>query len=493
MQTERDTFVLSLAKFTNLTVPKEIDEKNIKCIKLLLAIASNYGHVLGSSWLYVIECLTRIDYYTHLGQDDPFYSQRERVSKNPVIEKIEIANAEIIKGSIDLNTIHYIFNKSTNFELNEIIDFITALCKKSEEELKHPTNPSSFSLQKIVEVADYNLDRIKFVWQKIWNIIKEHISNVAINSSTEISMFAVDSLKQLSTKFLKKQELATHEFQREFLQPFETIFIRVKNDDTKNLILDCCNFIASNMAGSLKSGWKSIFDILGHSIDTHKETLIKFAFSILQRIMKENPPSLQERLSDLIVLLVKFAKCKYEDISSVSLKNVKERIDTLIKNFKEQKQKHNSNKSEEAEAEANGKPEKKIADPKIVDTKIADPKIYGISQTGWVGILQALLTIFSNKKLNLHQQSIEALFDILALCGDEFPQEFWHVVTSGVIKPLFDEIQFFFQSDKEKPPSVEACENALKRTIDVHHMYYSKLDYFTEDLFNTILGCATIS
>ena len=132
MQTERDTFVLSLAKFTNLTVPKEIDEKNIKCIKLMLTIASNYGHVLGSSWLYVIECLTRIDYYTHLGQDDPFYSQRERVSKNPAIEKIEIANAEIIKGSIDLNTIHYIFNKSTNFELNEIIDFITALCKKSE-------------------------------------------------------------------------------------------------------------------------------------------------------------------------------------------------------------------------------------------------------------------------------------------------------------------------------------------------------------------------
>ena len=58
--------------------------------------------------------------------------------------------------------------------------------------------------------------------------------------------------------------------------------------------------------------------------------------------MKENPPSLQERLSDLIVLLVKFAKCKYEDISSVSLKNVKERIDTLIMNFKEQKQKQKS-------------------------------------------------------------------------------------------------------------------------------------------------------
>lgn len=59
-----------------------------------------------------------------------------------------------------------------------------------------------YCLQKLVEVAHFNMDGIKFVWAKIWNIMREHLSYVALNSKPEVSLFAIDSLKQLSIKFL---------------------------------------------------------------------------------------------------------------------------------------------------------------------------------------------------------------------------------------------------------------------------------------------------
>jgi brefeldin A-inhibited guanine nucleotide-exchange protein len=86
--------------------------------------------------------------------------------------------------------------------------------------------------------------------------MREHISNVAINSPPEISLFAVDSLKQLSIKFLKKDEFASLEFQKEFLKPFETIFEKVNNDYIKDLVLNCCNYIISHVMKNIKSGWK---------------------------------------------------------------------------------------------------------------------------------------------------------------------------------------------------------------------------------------------
>ena len=44
--------------------------------------------------------------------------------------------------------------------------------------------------------------------------------------SEEVSFFVVDSLRQLSMKFLEKGELANFRFQKDFLRPFEHIMKR---------------------------------------------------------------------------------------------------------------------------------------------------------------------------------------------------------------------------------------------------------------------------
>ena len=55
-----------------------------------------------------------------------------------------------------------------NLDAEAIIDFINALCLVSKDELLDVDNPRKFSLQRIVEVADFNMGRIRFVWAKIW-------------------------------------------------------------------------------------------------------------------------------------------------------------------------------------------------------------------------------------------------------------------------------------------------------------------------------------
>lgn len=53
-------------------------------------------------------------------------------------------------------------------------------------------------------------------------MLGEHFNRVGCLSE-EISFFAIDSLRQLSMKFIEKGEFANFRFQKDFLRPFEVI------------------------------------------------------------------------------------------------------------------------------------------------------------------------------------------------------------------------------------------------------------------------------
>jgi brefeldin A-inhibited guanine nucleotide-exchange protein len=63
-------------------------------------------------------------------------------------------------------------------------------------------------------VAHFNMDRIRVVWSRVWVIIAEHFIKVSCDDNKNIAIYAVDSLKQLATKFLEKDELANYHFQK---------------------------------------------------------------------------------------------------------------------------------------------------------------------------------------------------------------------------------------------------------------------------------------
>jgi brefeldin A-inhibited guanine nucleotide-exchange protein len=93
----------------------------------------------------------------------------------------------------------------------------------SWEEIQASLNrdhPRIFSLQKLVEISYYNMDRIRLEWSNTWPIIGEHFIKVGSLGNDNACIFAIDSLRQLSMKFLEKEELSNFKFQREFLKPF---------------------------------------------------------------------------------------------------------------------------------------------------------------------------------------------------------------------------------------------------------------------------------
>ena len=59
------------------------------------------------------------------------------------------------------------------------VDFVTALSKVSGEELSIPSGSRMYCLQRIVEIAYYNMDRIRLEWSRIWNILGKHFNTVS--------------------------------------------------------------------------------------------------------------------------------------------------------------------------------------------------------------------------------------------------------------------------------------------------------------------------
>lgn len=65
---------------------------------------------------------------------------------------------------------------------NAIVDFVRALSDVSWEEIQSSglsQHPRVFSLQKLVEISYYNMNRIRLEWSNLWDILGEHFNQVS--------------------------------------------------------------------------------------------------------------------------------------------------------------------------------------------------------------------------------------------------------------------------------------------------------------------------
>lgn len=64
------------------------------------------------------------------------------------------------------------------------------LCDVSSTEVDS-AEPRIFSLQKLVEVAHFNMERIRFVWSQIWGVMADHFKKVLLVSLVSLSLHAI--------------------------------------------------------------------------------------------------------------------------------------------------------------------------------------------------------------------------------------------------------------------------------------------------------------
>lgn len=80
------------------------------------------------------------------------------------------------------------------------------------------------------------MDRIRFVWSSIWQVLGRHFIKVGRDRNTKIAMHAIDSLRQLMMKFLDKPELANYRFQKDFIKPFEALILDNPSKEIRELV-----------------------------------------------------------------------------------------------------------------------------------------------------------------------------------------------------------------------------------------------------------------
>ncbi|KAJ3386305.1 Brefeldin A-inhibited guanine nucleotide-exchange protein 2 [Lobulomyces angularis] len=271
-----------------------------------------------------------------------------------------------------------IFSNTVGLSSNAIIHFFKALCLISLEEvglesatagqsvastpniISSPNFPNSpgipgklsamsgpprmYLLQKIVEIAHYNMHRIRYEWSQIWRILQPHFNTVACHPNVSVANFAVDSLRQLSMKFLERDELSHYETQREFLKSFEWIMRHNVHPAIRELILTSLSQIMIARNNNIKSGWKSIFVVLSKAAtppfhiangllstkvnsssltmtSAEWEKLTKMSFEMIQVIFKNYVDAVSKAgaFVDLVSALAEFALL--EGSSSTTIRN----------------------------------------------------------------------------------------------------------------------------------------------------------------------------
>lgn len=329
MSLARDTFVNSLAKFTSLGSIKEMRYKNIESIRTLLSIAVIDGEYLNESWGPVLQCISQLArlrlFGSGLDSDEAFLHDESEPSKSiknssfhqtkaDTDRETEETNSRAVVAAFNDLLIDKVFSSTVNLSSRSIAHFIEQLVEVSAMEIAGDSKrgisgvtasskkltklgestgeegPRIFSLQRLVEVADFNMDvRPRLAWAQVWEIMANHFSKIGCHENAKVSIFAIDSLKQLSFKFLEKPELSEFNFQRIFLRPFLHLMENSKTrEDIRELILRCVDNMIRTISHNLRSGWKIFFSILTASARDPSERINTLGLAILQRLLDEH-------------------------------------------------------------------------------------------------------------------------------------------------------------------------------------------------------------
>lgn len=103
------------------------------------------------------------------------------------------------------------------------------------------------------------MNRIRLVWSSIWQVLSAFFVTIGCSENLSIAIFAMDSLRQLSMKFLEREELANYNFQNEFMTPFVIVMRRSNDVEIRELIIRCVSQMVLSRVNNVKSGWKSMF------------------------------------------------------------------------------------------------------------------------------------------------------------------------------------------------------------------------------------------
>ncbi|XP_048492605.1 brefeldin A-inhibited guanine nucleotide-exchange protein 1 isoform X2 [Beta vulgaris subsp. vulgaris] len=528
MQTQRDAFVTSLAKFTYLHCAADMKQKNVDAMKTIMLIAIEDGNYLQEAWEHILTCLSRFEHLQLLGEGVPpdasFLSMSNAEPEQKSLKSSDLASlkkkgalqnpavAAVVRGgSYDSSALgatspkmvtpeqanHFISNlhlldQIGSYELNHIfahsqrlnseaiVSFVRALSKVSMAELQSPTDPRVFSLTKIVEIAHYNMNRIRLVWSRIWNVLSDFFVSVGLSENLSVAIFVMDSLRQLAMKFLEREELANYNFQNEFLRPFVIVMQKSSSAEIRELIVRCISQMVLSRVSNVKSGWKSVFMVFTTAAADEQKSIVLLAFETMEKIVREYFPYITETESttftDCVRCLITFTNSKFN--SDVSFNAIAFLRFCAVK-LAEGGLFCNEDSQDANLYDLSGSGE-------ASDRQAFTGKDENISF--WMPLLTGLSRLTSDPRSAIRKSSVEVLFNILMDHGSLFSRPFWNAIFKFVVFPILsnragnDENEVNDDqspqtskdsSSQGRPWDSETSSLAAERLVDVFVTFFS--------------------
>ncbi|KAJ9267197.1 hypothetical protein DTO195F2_430 [Paecilomyces variotii] len=513
LETPRVAFVTALAKFTNLGNLREMMAKNVEALKALLDVALNEGNHLRSSWREVLTCVSQLDRFQLLtdGVDEgalPDVSRarivpqtntelprksmqgvrrpRPRSINGPTSFRAEVAiesrSTEMVRG------VDRIFTNTANLSNEAIIDFVRALSDVSWQEIQssgQSESPRTYSLQKLVEISYYNMTRVRIEWTKIWEVLGEHFNQVGCHTNTAVVFFALDSLRQLSMRFMEIEELPGFKFQKDFLKPFEHVMANSSTVTVKDMVLRCLIQMIQARGDNIRSGWKTMFGVFTVAAREPYEGIVNMAFEHVTQIYNTRFGVVitQGAFPDLIVCLTEFSKnIKFQKKSLQAIETLKSTVTKMLKT-----------------------PECPLSHRHTDYASFHEDNSTNLSQQlsrqsqeeqFWYPVLIAFQDVLmTGDDLEVRSRALTYLFDTLIRYGGDFPSEFWDVLWRQLLYPIFVVLQS--KSEMSKVPNHEELSvwlsttmiQALRNMITLFTHYFDSLEYMLDRFLGLLTLC----
>ncbi|KAI8028527.1 Brefeldin A-inhibited guanine nucleotide-exchange protein 2 [Camellia lanceoleosa] len=526
LKTHRDAFVTSLAKFTSLHSPADIRQKNIDAIKAIVRIADEDGNYLQEAWEHILTCGAPPDAtFFAIPHNDFEKSKQAKSNILPVLKKkgpgrIQYAAAAVRRGSYDsagiggnasggitteqvnnlvsnlnmleqVGEMNRIFSRSQKLNSEAIIDFVKALCKVSMEELRSTSDPRVFSLTKIVEIAHYNMNRIRLVWSSIWHVLSDFFVTIGCSENLSIAIFAMDSLRQLSMKFLEREELANYNFQNEFMKPFVIVMRKSSAVEIRELIIRCVSQMVLSRVNNVKSGWKSMFMVFTTAAYDDHKNIVLLAFEIIEKIVRDYFPHITETetttFTDCVNCLIAFTNSRFN--KDISLNAIAFLRYCAAKLAEGDLGSSSRNKEKEASGKFSPTSPQKGKDRKHDNVDLADKEDHLYF---WFPLLAGLSELSFDPRPEIRKSALQVLFDTLRNHGHLFSLPLWERVFESVLFPIFDYVRHAIDPSGGDSPSqgidsdmgeldqdawlYETCTLALQLVVDLFVKFYDTVN-----------------
>lgn len=484
MTTERDAFVTMLAKYTYLESTRAMARRNVDSFSALVQVALSDGNHLGASWAQILKCLSEFQRLHMIGTGakrdaqlffptpsppnptstttvsttstsvgtkllSPARCSEHRIlqaarprhtsgrAREISLSAVDEFNSSAMLLQVDVVAIDRIFSSSAALAPEAIVHFVTYLCAVSREELASCVDPQVYSLQKLVEIAYYNMSRVRLVWARIWEVLGDFFTEVGQHPNPSIAMYAVDSLRQLSTKFLEKDELLNYSFQREFLRPFVDLMGLTSSNEMKDFILGCLDHMVRSRAKSIRSGWWPMLQVLSLSANEVAFCVAQSGFDILETMVNEHFEHLPEHdAAECAACLSSFLYQPYHELLALRAAAV---ITAFATHFRS-----TCSGAVGADAMCSGGPADDLLEENVRSAEEATSFVgASASDSKLWPLLQALAKGAGDRRLDVRTASVQALFDMLdnELSAAGAPSLEWRArAFREVLLPIFDVI-----------------------------------------------------